>query len=76
MPPLIDVAEPAEQFGLLESLLETTHTETTPVTRWVNATNELVKTIILKASELRIGKGSGERAPSHLLVGTVQINER
>ena len=37
MPPLIDVAQPAEQFDLLESLLKTA-TDTTPVTRWVNAT--------------------------------------
>ena len=47
MPSLIDVTQAAELFDLLESLFKTP-TGTTPVTRWVNATNELVKTIVLR----------------------------
>ena len=55
-PPLIDVAQPAEQFDLLEPLFKTP-SDTTPVTRWVNATKECVLRRVSCRSEKEVVSG-------------------
>ena len=70
--PLVDVAQPAEQFDLLESLLKTS-TETTPGTRWLDSTKDHLKTMVLGTLN---GVAEKEVVSAHLASSLLELSNQ